>query len=117
MQHKYESAVNELKKVLAIDPEDLQANYNLMLSYRGLGQLEAAKEHEKRYLRFKADEAAQALTGKYRVEHPEDNNERQSIHEHESASLHSTASSQSQGANAKLRQHASPVATPTHAIT
>jgi hypothetical protein len=38
-------------------------------------------------LRFKADEAAQALTGPYRMTHPEDNNERQSIHEHESAPL------------------------------
>ena len=32
--------------------------------------------------RFKADEAAQTLTGNYRRLHPEDNNERQPIHEH-----------------------------------
>jgi hypothetical protein len=34
------------------------------------------------YERFKADEAAQAITGPYRQLHPDDNNERQSIHEH-----------------------------------
>jgi hypothetical protein len=72
---------------LAIDPEDLQAHYNLMLSYNGLGNEKLAKEHEARYRRFKADESSQAITGPYRQSHPEDNNERQSIHEHVSVSL------------------------------
>ena len=89
LQHKYQEAIDELKKTLAIDPEDLQANYNLMLSYRGLGNTDQSAEYQKRYLRFKADEAAQALTGPYRLSHPEDNNERQVIHEHESAPLSS----------------------------
>jgi tetratricopeptide (TPR) repeat protein len=88
LQHKYQEAVDELKKAIAVDPEDLQANYNLMLSYRGLGDNDLSSEYQKRYLRFKADEAAQALTGPYRLSHPEDNNERQSIHEHDSAPLH-----------------------------
>ena len=44
-----------------------------------------ANEHKDRYLRFKADEASQALTGAYRQAHPEDNLERQAIHEHVSA--------------------------------
>jgi hypothetical protein len=38
-------------------------------------------------LRFKADEASQAITGTYRQAHPEDNNERQLIHEHVSVTL------------------------------
>src|SRR5438874_1435174 len=87
LQHKYQEAIDELKKTMAIDPEDLQANYNLMLSYRGLGNTDQSNEYQKRYLRFKADEAAQALTGPYRLVHPEDNNERQAIHEHQSAAL------------------------------
>ena len=87
LQHKYQEAIDELKKTMAIDPEDLQANYNLMLSYRGLGNTDRSNEYQKRYLRFKADEAAQALTGPYRLVHPEDNNERQAIHEHQSAAL------------------------------
>ena len=69
------------------DPEDLQAHYNLMLCYNGLGDEKMAKEHEARYLRFKADEAAQTITGPYRLAHPEDNNERQNIHEHVSVAL------------------------------
>ncbi len=38
-------------------------------------------------MRFKADESAQAITGKYRQLNPEDNNERQGIHEHVSVPL------------------------------
>ena len=87
LQKKYAEAIRELQNVLEIDPEDLQAHYNLMLCYNGLGQKDRAEEHEKRYLRFKADESAQAITGPYRISHPEDNNERQAIHEHASAVL------------------------------
>ena len=73
--------------MLAVDPEDLQAHYNLMLAYRGMGDEKMAREHENRYLRFKADESAQTITGPYRLRNPEDNNERQSIHEHVSVPL------------------------------
>ena len=72
---------------LAIDPEDLQAHYNLMLCYNGLGDDAKAEQHKARYLRYKADESAQALTGPYRQAHPEDNNERQMVHEHVSVAL------------------------------
>jgi tetratricopeptide (TPR) repeat protein len=87
LERKYDEAVKTLESVLAIDPEDLQAHYNLMLCYNGLGNEKMAKEHQERYLRFKADEASQTITGKYRQLHPEDNNERQSIHEHVSIAL------------------------------
>jgi Flp pilus assembly protein TadD len=87
LQRRYEDAVKVLQSVLAIDPEDLQAHYNLMLCYNGLGNQKLAKEHQERYLRFKADESSQAITGPYRRLHPEDNNERQSVHEHVSVPL------------------------------
>jgi tetratricopeptide (TPR) repeat protein len=82
LQRKFQEAVVELTRVLQIDPEDLQAHYNLMLSYQGLGQHEQAERERTLYLRFKADESAQAITGPYRRLNPEDNNERQAIHEH-----------------------------------
>ena len=85
LQRKYSDAVATLKKVLSIDPEDLQAHYNLMLSYQGMGDSGQAKHEQQLYMRFKADESAQSLTGVYRQMHPEDNKERQLIHEHESA--------------------------------
>ena len=87
LQRKYADAVKVLQQVLAVDAEDLQAHYNLMLCYNGLGDEKMAKEHQARYLRFKADEASQAITGPYRQLNPEDNNERQNIHEHTSVPL------------------------------
>jgi tetratricopeptide (TPR) repeat protein len=87
LQRKYSDAVKTLQAVLAIDPEDLQAHYNLMLCYNGLGNEKLAKQHEARYMRFKADESSQAITGPYRQSHPEDNNERQAVHEHVSVPL------------------------------
>jgi Flp pilus assembly protein TadD len=82
LKKQYADAVKEFEATLSIDPEDLQAHYNLMLCYNGLGNDARAEEHKARYLRFKADESAQAITGPYRQAHPEDNNERQAIHEH-----------------------------------
>jgi Flp pilus assembly protein TadD len=91
LQKKYSEAVAEFNQTLSIDPEDLQAHYNLMLCYSGLGDEARANEHKERYLRFKADESAQAITGPYRQAHPEDNNERQPIHEHVSVALYPPA--------------------------
>jgi Flp pilus assembly protein TadD len=85
LQRRYSDAVKEFNATLAIDPEDLEANYNLMLCNTGLGRPDLASEFQKRYLRFKADESAQALTGPYLRAHLEDNVERQPIHEHVSA--------------------------------
>jgi tetratricopeptide (TPR) repeat protein len=87
LQRRYKEAVKVLDSVLAIDPEDLMAHYNLMLCYTGLGDAKDAHDHQVRYLRFKANEAEQTITGPYRQLHPEDNNERQAIHEHESVPL------------------------------
>jgi len=61
-----------------------------MLCYNGLGDDARAEQHKARYLRYKADESAQALTGPYRQAHPEDNNERQMVHEHVSPALSET---------------------------
>jgi tetratricopeptide (TPR) repeat protein len=82
LQRRFADAIAELQEVLEIDPEDLQAHYNLMLCYRGLGDTTRADRERQLYERFKADESAQAITGPYRQLHPHDNNERQAIHEH-----------------------------------
>jgi len=90
LQRKYSQAVAELQRTLAVDPEDLEAHYNLMLCYRGLRNDALATRKEKLYLRFKADEASRAITGPYKLAHPEDNNKTQPIHEHESVALDET---------------------------
>jgi tetratricopeptide (TPR) repeat protein len=82
LKREFQKAVSELSRTLEIDPEDLEAHYNLMLAYQGLGYMDKADVHRKLYLRFKADESAQFITGDYRRLHPADNNERLAIHEH-----------------------------------
>jgi tetratricopeptide (TPR) repeat protein len=85
LQRKHQDAIHEFQKTLLIDPEDLQAHYNLMLCYQGLGNEQMAQKQKVYYERFKADEPSQTITGQYRKLNPEDNNERQPIHEHISA--------------------------------
>jgi tetratricopeptide (TPR) repeat protein len=82
LQRRYAEAATVLKSVFDVDPEDLQAHYTLMLAYRGLGQTGLAEREQQLFLRFKADESAQALTEMPRLLNPEDNNERQQIHDH-----------------------------------
>ena len=87
LQHKYAAAVRQFEHTISIDPEDLEANYNLMLCYTGLGNPKESKSFEIRYLRFKADEASDTLTGPFRAQHPNANIERQQIHEHNSGDI------------------------------
>jgi len=87
LQRKYKDAIAEFERTLSVDPEDLEAHYNLMLCYRGLNNDVLAAREEKLYLRFKADEASRAITGAFAIRHPEDNNEAQPIHEHVSVAL------------------------------
>ncbi len=86
-KRQYPDALEVLERVARIDPEDLQMYYTRMLCYRGLGDAESADREETLFRRFKADESAQTITARIRRLSPEDNNERQPIHEHESVEL------------------------------
>lgn len=87
LQRKYQAAIEALHRVLAVDPEDVQAHYNLMLCLRGLGKTKEAAREEALFRRFKADESSQAITAKLRQLSPELNNSRQAIHDHDSVPL------------------------------
>ena len=87
LQRKYKDAITAFQSTLAVDPEDLEAHYNLMLCYRGLNDDALAGREERLYLRFKADESSRAITGAFALQHPDDNNEAQPIHEHFSVAL------------------------------
>jgi Tfp pilus assembly protein PilF len=87
LQREYRKALDTLERVDKIDPEDVQMHYTAMLAQRGLGNVEAAAREQQLFMRFKAEEASQAITGDRRRVNPEENNERQQIHEHESIPL------------------------------
>jgi tetratricopeptide (TPR) repeat protein len=46
-QRQFDEAIAAFKRALAVDPEDLDAHYNLMLAYQGAGDAENA-ERERR---------------------------------------------------------------------
>jgi Tfp pilus assembly protein PilF len=87
LKREYKQAIEALQATLQVDPEDVQAHYTLMLCYRGVGDAENAAREEKLFRRFKADESSQSITAKQRMLSPEDNNERQTIHDHESVDI------------------------------
>jgi tetratricopeptide (TPR) repeat protein len=87
LQRKYTQALAYLDRVGAVDPEDLQMHYTRMLCLRGLGDAPGVAREQALFQRFKAEESAQAITAKPRLRSPEDNNERQQIHDHESVPL------------------------------
>ena len=82
LKREYDQAIVELNKTLEVDPENLDAHYNLMLCYRAVGNKIEAVTAQKLYLRFKADESVDQITGLARRADPDANRERQPIHEH-----------------------------------
>jgi len=82
LKRNYETALREFQKTLEVDPEDLDAHYNMMRCYRALKNPSLAAQAQKLYLRFKADESVDAITGIPRRADVNVNRERQRIHEH-----------------------------------
>jgi tetratricopeptide (TPR) repeat protein len=87
LKRDFTQAVRYLERVIQVDPEDVQASYTLMLALRGMGDTTRAARAEAAFKRFKADESAQTITARRRMASPEENNERQMIHDHTSILL------------------------------
>jgi tetratricopeptide (TPR) repeat protein len=87
LQREYAKSVEFTRRVVDVDPEDVQGHYTAMLAYRGLGNEAESEREQTLFMRFKAEESSQAITGARRLLKPEENNERQQIHEHESVPL------------------------------
>src|SRR4029077_16962343 len=87
LKREYAEAIKVLDRVSLVDPEDLQMHYTAMLCYRGLGRQNEAAREEKLFVRFKAEKSSRGTPGARRQLRPEENNERQQIHEHESVPL------------------------------
>ena len=82
LKREYEAALGQFQKTVEVDPEDLDAHYNMMRCYRALKNPSMAEKSQKLYSRFKADESVDAITGIARRADPDANRERQPIHEH-----------------------------------
>ena len=87
LQRKYAEALTYLDRVCGVDPEDLQMHYTRMLCLRGAGDAAGAQREQVLFQRFKAEESSQSITAKPRLLSPENNNERQQVHDHESVPL------------------------------
>jgi predicted Zn-dependent protease len=87
LERRFKEALEVLEQVRSVDPEDVQMHYTAMLAARALGDTARAEREAKLFRRFKAEESSQSITETRRRLSPEDNNERQTIHEHESAPL------------------------------
>ncbi|HEY8225902.1 MAG TPA: tetratricopeptide repeat protein, partial [Pyrinomonadaceae bacterium] len=81
----YEGALECYNKILAIDPEDTGAHYNLMLIYRKLGKTDDAKREAKIFADLKDDPGALALANQFLHKHPEMSNESVYWHVHDLA--------------------------------
>ena len=83
IKRDYQGALECFGKILAIDPEDLGAHYNLMLVYRKLGRTEDAKREAKIFADLKDDPGALSLANQFLRKHSEMSNESVYWHVHE----------------------------------
>ncbi|MDQ3174664.1 MAG: tetratricopeptide repeat protein [Acidobacteriota bacterium] len=75
IKHDFSGARECYEKILAIDPEDLGAHYNLMLVFRKLGMKEEAKRESGIFADLKDDPGALPLANMFLRKHPEMSNE------------------------------------------
>lgn len=83
IKRDYEGALECFGKILAIDPEDLGAHYNLMLIFRKLGRIEDAKREARIFADLKDDPGALSLANQFLRKHSEMSNESVYWHVHE----------------------------------
>ena len=83
IKRDYEGALDCFQKILAIDPEDTGAHYNLMLIYRKVGRTDDAKREAKIFADLKDDPGALALANQFLHKHPEMSNESVYWHVHD----------------------------------
>jgi tetratricopeptide (TPR) repeat protein len=85
IKHDYQAARECYEKILAIDPEDPGAHYNLMLLFRKLGMKEEAKREGRIFAELKDDPGALPLANMFLRKHPEMSNESVFWHIHDLA--------------------------------
>ena len=82
---RFPEAARAYEKTLSIDPEDVNAHYNLMRVFRALKDRRRADFHAAAYRRHKEDETGRAVAADLRLRDPWANRESLPIHVHEEA--------------------------------
>jgi len=82
---RFPEAVTAYEKTLAIDPEDVNAHYNLMRVFRALKDRRRADIHAAAYRRHKEDETGRSVAAELRLRDRWSNRESLPIHVHEEA--------------------------------
>ncbi len=88
IRHDYQGVRECYEKIVAIDPEDLGAHYNLMLVFRKLGMNAEAKREARIFADLKDDPSALPLANMFLRKHPEMSNESVFWHIHELSPVH-----------------------------
>ncbi|HJZ81607.1 MAG TPA: tetratricopeptide repeat protein [Pyrinomonadaceae bacterium] len=83
IKRDYQGALEFYDRILAIDPEDVGAHYNLMLIDRKLGRTDEAKREAKIFADLKDDPGALSLANQFLHKHPEMSNESVYWHVHD----------------------------------
>jgi len=83
IKRDYDGALDCFQKILAIDPEDVGAHYNLMLIYRKVGRSDDARREAKIFADLKDDPGALSLANQFLHKHPEMSNESVYWHVHD----------------------------------
>ncbi len=82
---RFRESAAAFEKTLAIDPEDLNAHYNLMRVSRAMGDRRIAAVHAAAYKKYKEDETGRAVAADLRRQDVWANRESLPIHVHEEA--------------------------------
>jgi tetratricopeptide (TPR) repeat protein len=82
----FPKAIEAFSRTLEIDPEDLNAHYNLMRIYRAMGNRGKADAEDALYRKYKDDETIRAIAGDFRIQNPYANRESLPIHVHAESS-------------------------------
>ncbi|MEZ4700000.1 MAG: tetratricopeptide repeat protein [Rhodothermales bacterium] len=70
LDQQYEQSIEAYSEALAIDPEDREAYYHLMLNYRALGDEAQAALAEQAFEYYQIDESASEVARTYRLQNP-----------------------------------------------
>ena len=70
LDQQYESSIEAYSQALAIDPEDREAHYHLMLNHRALGNTAEAALAEAAFEHYQIDESASEVARAYRLKNP-----------------------------------------------